>query len=503
MLFLLIVNKAFPAWAISGQTNVCASINGNCITKYSYTLTGFPAGSTNHYFSSPVTIGGMICSTSGDSFMMSWLSDCSSASAQIQINTASWYEQDPDYPNDPTKKVLKSYTGPITLSVNVARLGPISSNAWNVSPYACNTNSITYSIPAVCGATNYSWVIPAGWSPSGPLTGANVTSITVTPTASTGGTIGVYANNSSNGCNLQRVISANISRPVQPPVFSTTQKNYCATASAQINVNPVTNASSYSWTYPSGWSGPATTTTPYTTVNFNGVQQTANLGCQTNATCGGTSVAVQFSMSYSATLPTDAGIAYTVAITGTAPLSKKIVTVTISSCFWQIAQSTPVGGGYQSVYLNNNYAGSSPTSTTTNLTMKNGDRVLVSVHNQNACGSSAGTGVGYQLVNGNLEVLPDVGRLVTTSTNKINSENENFNIYPNPVSTLLTVKAGKNLESNENIVIYNLLGEKVKEIMFSQEKEEINVSDLENGIYFIQIESANTILRKEKIVVSH
>lgn len=493
LLSLFIVNKVFPAWAITGTQNVCSNISGTTKT-YTYTITGFPQGSTNHDFTMPTTVGGVCIQRNGDTFVMAWDSDCSPASTQIQINSIYWYEN-----SQP-----KSYVGPLTFNVNVARLGALSTGAWNVGPYACNTNSITYSIPAVCGASNYSWVIPPGWSPSGPLSGANVTSITVTPTATTGGTISVTAINSNNGCtNLTRTISATISRPVQAPVFSTTQKTYCSVASAQININSVPNASSYSWTYPSGWTGPATTITPYTTVNFNGVEQNAKITCTTNASCGGSSTATEFQMAYAGALPTDAGITYTVAITGSAGLNKKIVTVTISSCFWQIAQSTPVGGGsFQTVYLANNYT-SGPTGTTTNLTMKNGDRVLVSVHNENACGSSVGTGVGYELVNNNLQRLDNVERPIITSVNETNGLDEVFKIFPNPASDIVNLNLGTE-KVNYNISVYDVVGKKVIDTFrVNDNKSQINVSDLQNGIYFIQIEENNKIIRKEKMVISH
>lgn len=60
----------------------------------------------------------------------------------------------------------------------------------------------------------------------------------------------------------------------------------------------------------------------------------------------------------------------------------------------------------------------------------------------------------------------------------------NFEIYPNPISTYLKIKSN---ESIEQIEVYNLLGEKVKQYRFLALGERaLNLQELENGLYFIK-----------------
>ncbi len=95
----------------------------------------------------------------------------------------------------------------LNVTVNNVPLQPgsITGNA-----IACQGSSQTYSIAAVSGATNYTWILPAGW------TGSSTTnSISVTAGA-TGGNILVRANNSC-GSSADQTISITVNTaPGQP-----------------------------------------------------------------------------------------------------------------------------------------------------------------------------------------------------------------------------------------------------------------------------------------------
>ncbi|VAW22678.1 hypothetical protein MNBD_BACTEROID04-287, partial [hydrothermal vent metagenome] len=59
---------------------------------------------------------------------------------------------------------------------------------------------------------------------------------------------------------------------------------------------------------------------------------------------------------------------------------------------------------------------------------------------------------------------------------------ENFSIYPNPVSTTLTIQLQNNLEL-KTVVIYDSLGKKVKEEI----TKTLNLSALSKGIYYVKV----------------
>ncbi len=64
-----------------------------------------------------------------------------------------------------------------------------------------------------------------------------------------------------------------------------------------------------------------------------------------------------------------------------------------------------------------------------------------------------------------------------------------FNVYPNPVETLLTINT---TSTNYSIAIYNIQGQLVNEIKNISETQTIDYSNYTTGIYFMKIVSENT-----------
>ena len=70
---------------------------------------------------------------------------------------------------------------------------------------------------------------------------------------------------------------------------------------------------------------------------------------------------------------------------------------------------------------------------------------------------------------------------------------KHYNIYPNPVKNILEINLTEN-ETPEFISIYNLYGQKVLENLY---KEQIDVSSLRSGVYFLRIGNRNCKFIKE------
>lgn len=64
-----------------------------------------------------------------------------------------------------------------------------------------------------------------------------------------------------------------------------------------------------------------------------------------------------------------------------------------------------------------------------------------------------------------------------------------LNIFPNPASDIITINIDK--VSNENMIlnIYSGIGALVKSELLKQNQQQINISDLNNGIYMIEVKS--------------
>lgn len=71
-----------------------------------------------------------------------------------------------------------------------------------------------------------------------------------------------------------------------------------------------------------------------------------------------------------------------------------------------------------------------------------------------------------------------------------------MSLYPNPVKDILTIKSENN--SLNEVQIVNTLGQVVKELSFEGQTE-VDVRDLESGVYFVKIISDNNVT--EKIIV--
>lgn len=66
--------------------------------------------------------------------------------------------------------------------------------------------------------------------------------------------------------------------------------------------------------------------------------------------------------------------------------------------------------------------------------------------------------------------------------------------YPNPAKDMITFRyqSGKTLE----IVVYNVLGSKVKTFVHTGSETNINISDLQKGIYFIRFTDGNAVITR-------
>jgi uncharacterized protein (DUF2141 family) len=82
----------------------------------------------------------------------------------------------------------------------------------------------------------------------------------------------------------------------------------------------------------------------------------------------------------------------------------------------------------------------------------------------------------------------NITRTPTTATNETFVQS-NIDIYPNPATQYLTIDRSKSTADIVELVVYNSIGQKVKmQSMESTDKvSQIDVSDLQNGVYFVQL----------------
>lgn len=85
-----------------------------------------------------------------------------------------------------------------------------------------------------------------------------------------------------------------------------------------------------------------------------------------------------------------------------------------------------------------------------------------------------------------------------TSVSEQTSENTTFSLYPNPASDIVTLNIGNTNNADLSLNIYNVIGNLVKSEILNQ--NQINIGDLTNGIYMIEIKSKEWT-EKQKLII--
>jgi hypothetical protein len=152
-----------------------------------------------------------------------------------------------------------------TFTVNPSPAQP-STIAGNTTP--CSGTSQNYSVTDVLGTT-YTWTFPSGWTQTA---GGTTNSVTVT----TNGNSGTITVTPSNGCNgTPQTLSVTPSNVPAQPSTITGSSTPCASSSQIYSVTNVPGTT-YTWSFPSGWTVPGTTTNSIT-VTTNGTSGTISV----------------------------------------------------------------------------------------------------------------------------------------------------------------------------------------------------------------------------------
>lgn len=90
--------------------------------------------------------------------------------------------------------------------------------------------------------------------------------------------------------------------------------------------------------------------------------------------------------------------------------------------------------------------------------------------------------------------------MLITSVSEQTSDNKAFSLYPNPAvdyfSLSFDIKDGTDLTLN----IYNVIGELIRTEKLQQNQQQINIEDLNNGIYVFEIKSDGWSERQKLII---
>jgi hypothetical protein len=94
---------------------------------------------------------------------------------------------------------------------------------------------------------------------------------------------------------------------------------------------------------------------------------------------------------------------------------------------------------------------------------------------------------------GNVDIILNCGSLTTGIYQSVNNTDE-INIYPNPAKDKVYIKA----EETGEIKLFDLLGSEI----ITTKTNEIDISSLSDGVYFMQIDTRAKIYT-QKIIIQH
>ncbi len=237
------------------------------------------------------------------------------------------------------------------------------------------------------------------------------------------------------------------SAPAQPGIISGNSTT-CNGTALIYSVEAVTEATSYTWTLPPGWTGISTTNS----INVIAGNTPGNITVTANNSCGN---------SPSSSIPVSIG------------------TVVASISNYNDTLVASVGASYE-WYLNGYFIPGAVNSYY--VPVENGNYIVV-VYNENGCSGSS-----------------DVYNYLSLGVNGLDNNLTQFTIYPNPVSDFLIVNI-KDAHRNSMLTVYNISGQIVQKKILYNKENEIDLSGLAEGIYHVSIGNDKN-QKSNRIVIS-
>ena len=89
---------------------------------------------------------------------------------------------------------------------------------------------------------------------------------------------------------------------------------------------------------------------------------------------------------------------------------------------------------------------------------------------------------------------------IVGSANLIEHTNDNIKVYPNPVTDEVTVKFDSQISGDFDVVVFDQTGREVIAETTNQQLTNINLSQLEKGVYYLSIQKEGVLFLNQKLV---
>lgn len=368
--------------------------------------------------------------------------------------------------------------------IKKACIAPVAASPVPVANPICKNTTSTLSANGgvLNDATAWQWYTD---SCGGVLVGTGNT-FTVSPTVTTtyyvrGEGSCVTANQST--CNA---VTLTVITVPQTPLSLSGATAVCAGSGGNIySVSPVVSASSYSWSLPGGWLGSSSTNT--LSVLANGTAGTVSAvainSCGTSPAAS-IHVAINTTVAASQTVNLCAGEVYTLGTNSYSAtgiytyalvrmngcdsiVTSNIVvdpTIDVSTTVSGITLAANASGAtYQWINCDNGQPLNGEIGQSFTATLNGNYAVVVTVNNCNdtsGCMNVRSVGIPNQMAA------------------------KGIRVFPNPAINLITVEVPV---TNSDFTLYNAFGQQVKRQMLSELRQEVDISGLAAGIYFVKV----------------
>jgi hypothetical protein len=137
-----------------------------------------------------------------------------------------------------------------SVSVTVRNAAPAAPALIDGPTTVCSGTSVSYSVAPVTEADTYTWSLPSAWA-------GNSSTNTLTAISNGNGTISMYAANSCGSSDTIVLSVAADSIPLAPATILG-NASVCEGSTNAYTITPISNADSYDWIVPAGWTGTST-----------------------------------------------------------------------------------------------------------------------------------------------------------------------------------------------------------------------------------------------------
>ena len=406
---------------------------------------------------------------------------------------------------------------------------PATPSAISLSDTVCTgIAGITASISNDPSATQYNWTLPSGWT----ITQGNNTNSIQATSGTTGGTVQVTAQNSCGTSAASQKLVVVLPSNLGTAGSINGSQALCMNVVGSYSITTVAGATSYTWTYPSGWNvsgasnSNAITLTPSTNAVSGQITVAAANNCG-NSTPASLSVQVNAAPALGAingptTVCLGKNASYKVNVTGTGTIAwtnpgLQVVSGTGTDSLYVLAVG-PAGANSLSVSAQNTCGTATPASQSVTIvdtpqvtiTQQGNDLTLNNVN--------GGSIVWYQngvVINTNLPTITpsttgSYQAQITNSngctgwTNVFNyivnglsdvTSNAAIKIYPNPAKDIAIIHINAN-QLGEELKVTDANGRVVNKLKMTETDLILVVKEYSKGLYLISIGDS-----KQKFVV--